>query len=66
MSLAGISDPEKHFFVDDSALNVKGAKHVGWNSYLFDEESTAKIQAGEVDGIVKSLKGKSPSLRSPE
>ena len=60
MSIAGILDPTKHYFVDDSALNVKGAKRVGWKSYLFDEEKTAKVQPDEVDAIITSLEGKLP------
>lgn len=62
MSLAGITDPSKHYFVDDSALNVKGAKQAGWNAYLFDEEGTAKVVAGEVDGTISSLSGMSHGL----
>lgn len=58
MSLVNISDPLKHYFVDDSALNVRGAKALGWNSYLFDEDGTAKVQPGEVDSTIKSLQGK--------
>lgn len=57
MRIAGILEPSKHYFVDDSALNVKGAKKLGWNSYLFDEDGTAKIQPGEVDAVISSLQG---------
>lgn len=57
MRIVSIPEPSKHHFVDDSALNVKGAKKVGWNSYLFDEEKTAKVQPGEVDAVITSLQG---------
>lgn len=58
MYLVEMPEPRKHYFVDDSALNVKGAKQVGWNSYLFDEDGTAKVEAGDVDGVIKSLQGR--------
>ncbi|KAK9900818.1 pyrimidine 5'-nucleotidase [Cystobasidium minutum MCA 4210] len=55
MRIAGIPEPSKHYFVDDSALNVKGAKKLGWNSYLFDEDGSAQVQPGQVDASINSL-----------
>lgn len=57
MRIVSILEPSKHYFVDDSVLNVKGAQKVGWNSCLFDEERTAKVQPGEVDAVITSLQG---------
>lgn len=57
MRIAGIPEPSKHYFVDDSALNVKGAKKLGWNSYLFDEDGSAQVQPGQVDASINSLQG---------
>jgi pyrimidine and pyridine-specific 5'-nucleotidase len=62
MSICGISEPERHFFVDDSALNVKGAKRMGWNAYLFDEDGSAKVEPGEVNACIRSLQGEIPSM----
>lgn len=66
MRIAGIPEPSKQYFVDDSALNVKGAKNLGWKSYLFDEEGTAKVQPEEVDGIIRSLQGTCVQRKSQE
>jgi pyrimidine and pyridine-specific 5'-nucleotidase len=60
MQICGVSDPSKHYFVDDSLLNVRGAKKEGWNSFLFDEDGSyqGKYQEGEIDGVVSRLQGK--------
>lgn len=57
MQLSGVSEPSKHYFVDDSALNVKGAAAQGWNAWHFDEDGTAQIPAGTIAGTVQSLQG---------
>ena len=57
MQLSGVSEPSKHYFVDDSALNVKGAAAQGWNAWHFDEDGTAQIPAGAIAGTVQSLQG---------
>lgn len=32
MKCIGLSDPSKCYFVDDSALNIRAAKDLGWHS----------------------------------
>jgi hypothetical protein len=59
MHISGISDPSKHYFVDDSVLNTKGAKAVGWNVWLFDEDAAAALEPGQVNGTIQSLESKS-------
>jgi hypothetical protein len=47
--------PETLYFVDDSALNVKGANSLGWgNCVLFDE---MKDEAGKLGGLEKVAQG---------
>lgn len=57
MQICGMVDPSKHYFVDDSLLNCKGAKAVGWNVWLFDEDSTHTVEPGAVNGTIRSLEG---------
>ena len=60
MQICGVTDVSKHWFVDDSLLNVRGAKRQGWSSWLFDEDNTydGKVKEGEINGTVSSLQGK--------
>ena len=59
MQISGLSDPSRHYFVDDSLLNVRGSQALGWNSWLYDEQGTSagKIKEGELSGVVSSLQG---------
>lgn len=59
LAISGLSDPSKHFFVDDSLLNVRGSQALGWNSWLYDEQGTSagKVKNGELSGVVSSLQG---------
>lgn len=59
MQICGVSDPSKHYFVDDSLLNVRGSKKEGWNSWLFDEDGAyaGKVKEGELDGVISSIQG---------
>jgi len=69
MVRAGISDPSKCFFVDDSLKNVRVAKSLGWGSCVYYKEppsedsiatkgaavfeQTSKIEG--VDAVISSL-----------
>ncbi|KAL7006108.1 putative suppressor of disruption of TFIIS [Cystobasidiomycetes sp. EMM_F5] len=55
MQLSGISEPQRHYFIDDSVLNVKGAQVHGWNAWHFDEDGTGQLPEGSVAGSVRSL-----------
>jgi len=55
MEICGISDPSKHYFVDDSMLNVKGATEFGWHAYLFDEDGHATYEKGTISGYIRSI-----------
>ena len=57
MRICGISDPSQHYFVDDSILNAKGAKAVGWRMWLFDEDGTTNVEDSGLDGSIRSLEG---------
>jgi len=59
MQICGVTDVSKHWFVDDSLLNVRGAGRQGWSSWLFDEDNTydGKVKEGEINGTVSSLQG---------
>lgn len=43
-------DKNKHYFVDDSAINVKGAKDFGWKSAIHFQE-IGDEPAASLDGI---------------
>lgn len=61
MEHTGVHDSGRIFFVDDSALNVRGAIEMGWNVVLFDEDgSEAKKEAAEAiprEKIISKLDG---------
>ena len=54
MQRAGVSDPSKCLFVDDSFSNVEGAKNVGWiRSVHFREVGPDTVQESEVKRIAR-------------
>ena len=57
MQICGIFEPSKHYFVDDATLNAKGAKAMGWHVWLYDEDGSANIDTGTLDGSIRSLEG---------
>lgn len=69
LTAAGQPDPLKVYFVDDSALNIKGAHSLKWgHSVLFDEHGEQqeklggleKLDTGEKEGkvsVVTSMNG---------
>lgn len=61
MVISGEEDPAKYWLIDDSLLNIRGAKREGWNSYLFDEDSSyaGQIRDGDTDAVLSSLQGAS-------
>jgi pyrimidine and pyridine-specific 5'-nucleotidase len=57
MQRAGVSDPSKCLFVDDSFSNVEGAKRVGWIRCVhFREVGPETVKESEVERIVKDQK----------
>lgn len=63
MQISGMLEPSKNFFVDDSVLNVKGAKSMNWQAWLFDEEDTTDVSELQIAGKVKSLEGERVSAQ---
>ena len=54
MQQAGVRDPSKCLFVDDSFGNVKGAKRVGWIRCVhFREIGNKTVEASHVDRTAK-------------
>lgn len=50
--------PETLFFVDDSALNIRGANSLGWgNCVLFDEMKDEADKLGGLDRVAKGENG---------
>lgn len=51
-------DPSKHYIIDDSAINIKGAKEVGWHSCVHfrepDDERPPALE-GVADAFVSDL-----------
>ncbi|CCM03166.1 uncharacterized protein FIBRA_05288 [Fibroporia radiculosa] len=53
---AGISDPSKCYFVDDSISNIKAAKTLGWGSCVhFCEHGMMSVEGGKVKEIGKDI-----------
>lgn len=54
-----VPDKSRHYFVDDSLLNVKGAKAFGWDNVIwFDEgRQNGKDEKGEVIGDLEGTRG---------
>ena len=48
MKVAGILDPAKCYFVDDSRLNIKAALQLGWtHSVHFCERGLVHVEGGK-------------------
>lgn len=48
----GQPDPVKNYFVDDSALNIRGAHALGWgHAVLFDELGNETEKLGGLDRV---------------
>lgn len=49
---SGQPDVSKHYFVDDSALNIKGAHALGWGHVvLFDEFGGEDVKLGGIEKV---------------
>lgn len=59
MKRAGISDPSKCFFVDDSKTNVEAARNLGWGRCVYFCEYGMQVVEG---GKVKELQGDEKEL----
>ena len=59
MKQAGISDPSKCLFVDDSRTNVEAAQKLGWGRCVYFCEYGMQVVEG---GKVKELRGDEKEL----
>lgn len=59
MKQAGISDPSKCLFVDDSRTNVEAAQKLGWGRCVYFCEYGMQVVEG---GKVKELRGNEKEL----
>ena len=55
MKCAGVEDPSKCFFFDDSIGNIQSAREIGWQVVYIDEDSTQKMEESSIDEINASL-----------
>jgi len=56
MRQAGVQDPQRCLFVDDSISNVEGAKRVGWiRSVHFREHGPEGVEALSINSMAKEL-----------
>jgi len=56
MRQAGVQDPQRCLFVDDSISNVEGAKRVGWiHSVHFREHGPEGVEALSINSMAKEL-----------
>lgn len=59
LAAAGSPDPSRVYFVDDSALNIKGAHGLRWgHCVLFDEHGDQRERLGGLDKLVTDGAGK--------
>ena len=57
LKAAGISDPSKCYFVDDSLSNVKAARALGWGSCIhFCERGLLHVEGGKPKYIGSDIK----------
>ncbi|GAA6033797.1 hypothetical protein JCM8097_000346 [Rhodosporidiobolus ruineniae] len=66
-ALASVSSPPPPvsalYFVDDSALNVKGANALGWgHCVLFDERGDEAVRLGGLEKVPMEEKGEAPRV----
>lgn len=47
MQCAGVDDPNKCFFFDDSIGNIRTAQEVGWNVVFIDEDATDNLTSSK-------------------
>ena len=60
MREAGVSDPRRCVFCDDSVKNIKAAKAVGWRTVLvglYDRDNGSRIVCQQADAHIASLHG---------
>jgi pyrimidine and pyridine-specific 5'-nucleotidase len=51
MEKAGVTDPSKCLFVDDSRKNCDGAQALGWSAVHFREDGLEVVEGGRVKVI---------------
>lgn len=58
LAAAGSPAPSRVYFVDDSALNIKGSHALGWaHSVLFDEHGDQRSRLGGLEDETAQAKG---------